>query len=226
MMGTWSREFPAADLLAEAAARLRRQTQFAKPLERGGRKGEEMRRLLDLAAECVMELSAPIAVFRAVSVAREGAGFRLDGKAYLSGSVLPGGPPEGGWLSAYVLTLRYAQEAAFEKLGRDYMLHHFQTMLGREMLFALGRAAQRWAEGRSPGFRLRRIALRMEDDRQLWDAAAAQGLLQLFGAENPGVAVTEAGFFTPLNSTLGLIVAEPAAGATSGGAQPLPVPRD
>ncbi len=202
-------EFPAAELMQVAAPRLRRQTQFARPLARGGRKAAEMERLLDLAAACVLDLAHPQAVFRALSVVREDTGFRLEGTTLLAGSVLPEGLPEGGRLSAYVLTLGYAQEEAFERLGRDYMLHHFQTMLGREMLFALGRAAHRRAEAQAPGHRLRRIALRMEDDRQLWDPAAAQGLLRLFGEENPGVAITGTGFFTPLNSTLGLMLAEP-----------------
>lgn len=205
-----SRLFPAAELLDVAGARLRRQTQFAKPLARGGRKAAEMERLLDLAADCVLDLARPQAVYRELSATPEDGGLRLDGKTHLAAAVLPEGLPEGATLSAYLLTLGYAQEEAFGKLGRDYMLHHFQTMLGREVLFALGRSAHRWIEDHSPGFRLRRIPVRMEDDRRLWDASAVQGLLGLFGAENPGVVVTEAGFFTPLNSTLGLMVAEPA----------------
>jgi len=203
-------DYAVGPLMEVAAARLRRQRQFAGALARGGRKAAELERLLTIAADCVLTLAHPRAAFHPLTVEPEGTGLRLDGKLLVSGSTLPRGLPVGASLSAYALTLGYGQEQAFEALGRDYLLHHFQTSLGREVLFALGRAAHRQAEADAPGMRLRRLALRMETDRHLWDANAAQGLLSLFGDDNPGVTVTEEGFFIPLNSTLGLMLAEPA----------------
>jgi hypothetical protein len=200
--------FPVDQLLDEACSRLRRQVHFARPLASGGNKAAEIDNWLKKAEICISQLARPIAVFRSVAADARDDEVSIEGKLLLTAPTMAADIRGGGKLSVYALTLNYAQEDAFAWADRDYMVHHVQTDLGRQVLFALGRAAQRRVKSEFPDQRLRRFSVRHEDSGNaapLWDAARAQALLQVFGDSNPGISLTDTGFFRPLNSLVGLM---------------------
>jgi hypothetical protein len=201
---------PVESLLDEALARLKHQTQYAQPLCDGGQKAKELEHWLTCARECIEVLARPEALYYPLHTSSDRDIVCIEEKLFLNDPRLAKELVAGGRLSAYLLTLGYRQEEAFERVSRDYMIHHIQTDLGREMLFALGRLAHKRAISAAPDRRLRRISVLLQgkpNKRKLWDAASVQALLGIFGAKNPGVAVTDTGCFQPLNSLLGLMVA-------------------
>jgi hypothetical protein len=201
---------PVETLLDEALTRLKRQPQYTQPLGSGGQKARELERWLAHAKESIAALARPEAVFHPLDTSSDREIVCIEGELFLNDPRLAEELVAGGRLSAYLLTLGYTQEVAFERVNRDYMIHHIQTDLGREMLFALGRLAHEQAISAAPDRRLRRVPVLLQgkpNKRKLWDAASVQALLGVFGAKNPGVAITDTGCFQPLNSLLGLMVA-------------------
>lgn len=214
----------AAALLASARARLERQTPYRISLGRGGRRAAALRDALDRAEGCVAALARPQAVRIPLGAQVAAAGVLIAGAVTVGDSALARDIAAGGRLGACLATLGYDQAAAFERLGRDYALHHVQTDLARETLFALVRASDRAVCARRPALRLRRIPVRAHDSdgrmgdgrmgdgsmgdgtARRWDAAQVQSLLAAFGPHNPGVGITASGFFQPLHSLLGLSV--------------------
>lgn len=202
---------PSAPLLAEAESRLRRQKQYVRPLEKGGRRAAELEDWISKASRCIASLSKPQAVVRPLNVHStcDTDGVSLEGGVLIKDGKLREELRAGGILSSYLLTLGYDQEAAFAWLGHDYMVHHIQTELGREMLFALGRHVHRQVRSDAANLKIRRIPIRLEPEYGkplLWDPEKVQSLLALYGEDNPGVSVTDAGCFQPLNSLLGLMI--------------------
>jgi hypothetical protein len=186
---------PIEGLLAVGRARLVRQSQYARALARGGAPAAALGDWVARAADCIAALARPQAVRIALSPATPGA-------AALAGDI-----PAGDGLGACLVTLGYGQDQAFARLERDYALHHVQTDLAREVLFALARAADRDERVRTGAARLRRVPVTMHapcGGRRPWDPARVQALLAAFGGANPGVRLTDAGFFDPLHSLLGL----------------------
>jgi hypothetical protein len=152
-------------------------------------------------------LARPQAARVPLSARTEGDGVMIAGKLVVGDRSIADGISAGGRLSACLSTLAYDQAQAFDWLGRDYALLHVQTDLARETLFALARAADRDECGRFPGWRIRRIPVQAHGlcgQRHVWDAAQVQSLLSVFEGTNPGVGLTDTGFFQPLHSLLGL----------------------
>lgn len=198
-------------LLAEAESRLRRQKQYARPLEKGGRRAAELEGWISKASQCIASLSKAQAILRPLNVYSDcdTDGVSLEGEVQIKDTKLGEELIAGGTLSTYLLTLGYDQEAAFEWLGQDYMVHHIQTELSREMLFALGRHVHRQVRSDAAGLKIRRIPIRLEPEYGkplLWDPEKVQKLLAVYGSDNLGVSVTDTGCFQPLNSLLGLMI--------------------
>jgi len=200
-----------APLLAAAESRLRRQKHYARPLEKGGRRAAELEEWIFKATQCIASLSKPQAILRPLKVYStcETDGVRLEGGVQIKDGKLGEELRAGGILSAYLLTLGHEQEAAFAWLGHDYMVHHIQTELSREMLFALGRYVHKKVQSDAADLKIRRIPIRLEPEYGkplLWDPEKVQKLLALYGADSLGVSVTDSGCFQPLNSLLGLMI--------------------
>ena len=198
-------------LLTEAESRLRRQKQYARPLQKGGRRAAELEDWISKANWCVASLSKPQAILRPLSVHSncDIGGVGLEGGVQIKDGKLGDELRAGGTLSTYLLTLGYDQEAAFAWLGHDYMVHHIQTELSREMLFALGRHVHRQVQSDAADLKIRRVPIRLEPEYGkplLWDPEKVQKLLALYGTDNLGVSVTDTGCFQPLNSLLGLMI--------------------
>ncbi len=204
--------FPIEDLLIVASSRLRRQRQFKRPLAKGGKSAVELVRWLDQASECLMTLAHPIAVFHTMNTDVGFGRVSIENQVTLNNPALATDLTRGGSLFSYLLTLGYSQANAFDWLNRDYMAHHIQSELAREVLYALGRNAHNCFKDVRPDRRLRRIPIRMEAKPGaplMWDVSRVQALLATFGADNPGVSLTDTGCFQPLNSLLGLVVEYP-----------------
>ncbi|WP_170765761.1 hypothetical protein [Ruegeria lacuscaerulensis] len=204
---------PVADLLKVALARLQRQAQYQRVLAKGGRRSDALRHWMDQATGCITALARPEALFMPVTTRLVPDGVRVADRVTLDGADIAQDVRQGAQVTAYLLTLNYAQPQAFEWLGHEYGAHHVQSDLGSEVLFALGREAHRVLRMRSPAGRLRRVPVLASaqcGQRQAWDPARVQALLTVFDVVNPGVQVTDTGCFTPLNSLLGLALHAPA----------------
>lgn len=199
----------ARDLVAVARARVGRQAQYAALIAKGGPKAAAVRDWLDRAAACVAALARPQAVRIPLAASVGDEGILIADKVFVADRALAARLAAGGRLTACLSTLAYGQAEAFEWLGRDYALLHVQTDLARETLFALARAADREERERMPGWHMQRIPVQAHDlcgQRHVWDAVRVQSLLAAFERVNPGVCLTDTGFFQPLHSLLGMML--------------------
>ena len=198
-------------LLGTAETRLRRQSRYARPLAKGGRRAAGIEALLNQALACVATLAQPTSVVMPVKTVVAGDNVRIANRIDLNSPDLACDLASGGTLSVYLLSLSFDQSRAFDWLGRDYAAHHVQSDLSGEVLFALGRQVFQDQRDRLPaGKRLKRVPVQTSDicgQSRIWDPAKVQVLLGVLGAENPGVSVTDTGCFQPLNSILGLTLA-------------------
>lgn len=205
-------DWPVAELLGGALRRLERQGAYARPLAKAGRRADALRGWMQQAAGCIAALAHPQVALAPVGCRAIPGGIEIAGRVALDDEELARLVSLGGTVTAYLLTLGYAQKDAFDWLGGDYGAHHVQSDLAGETLFALGRAVHRRQVEASPGCRLRRVAIQTQaacGQRRFWDAARVQSLLGVFDGVNPGVSVTDAGCFQPLQSILGLEIRMP-----------------
>ncbi|WP_143028484.1 hypothetical protein [Ruegeria marina] len=198
---------PVSGLLDIARARLARQTQYARALDKGGKRAEGLAAWFDQASACITALARPEAFFMPVTTTMTDRGVLLADRVLLEGIVDANDLQRGATITAYLLTLNYTQAQAFDWLGKDYGAHHVQSDLGGEVLFALGRDAHRYLRNNAATGRTRRIPVLASEQcgvRRSWDPARVQALLSVFDNANPGFKVTDTGCFQPLNSLLGL----------------------
>lgn len=203
-----TRRFPisSVELVAEARSRCLGQKQFARPLARGGRHADCLNEWLDRSVACISTLARPEIVLKPLRADPMKGGILVGGSVPITGDDLRQDLENGGSVTGYLLTLGYSQSNAFDWLQRDYAAHHIQSELSREALFALGRKAFRLQRAETQGSRLRRIPVQQDHcgARQAWAPEKVQALLALFDGCNPGVRVTDTGFFQPLHSLLGV----------------------
>ncbi len=195
------------ELLATAIARLRKQSRYAKPLSKGGKRAAGIETMLEQAEACVAALARPEIVLMPLDAVAISNGMRIADCVTLEGDDLKRDIEMGGKAVAYLLTLGYDQHHAFEWLNGDYAAHHVQSDVGSEVLFALGRQVFQAQKAQAPSARLRRIPVQTDaycGQRRFWDAGKVQALMQVFDGVNPGVTVTDSGCFQPLHSLVGL----------------------
>jgi hypothetical protein len=202
-------KIPVDGLIETALARLKRQKQYARPLSRGGRRAEGLLAWLDHAATCIETLAEPEFTLLPTRVSATSDTVTIEGQVTLEGVDLADAIHRGGSITAYVVTLGFSQAQAFDWLGGDYGAQHVQSDLSNQALFALGRHTHARHKDRAPGERLRRIPIQAAahcGQTRHWDPAKVMALMDVFGEHNPGVSVTAAGCFQPLNSILGLTI--------------------
>lgn len=202
-------EAPISQYLGTSLARLRRQKQYARLLAKDGRAADGLRQWMSGASACLAALARPQVMFLPVPAQVVADGVRIADLVTLADDALARDVAEGSEVAAYLLTLGFDQAAAFEWLGGDYAVHHVQSDLAGEVLFALGRDAHARFRDERQYRRLRRIPVQAHalcGERKVWDPARVQALLGVFDEVNPGVSITDTGCFQPLNSLLGLTV--------------------
>lgn len=199
---------PLAPLLDEAAARISRRPAYARPLASGKARGSAVAEAMARARACLGALARP-----------RSATLRLGpaGLARLPPLPLPPGRP--AVVAACLMTLGHGQTEALAWLGGDYLAHHVQSELSREVLFALGRQLRRAGlEAVPAGWSTRKLALlgaAEEGGPRRWDGAAVGRLLGAFGAADLGVQAMASGCFAPLHTLLSLTLATAATAADS-----------
>ena len=186
-------DFDLESLLATAAARLRRQRQFERPLAAGAAAGRALEAGLDRARDCVAALARPRAALLVLSPVLAQISALGAGRVVLA-----------------LISLSYGQEQAFARLAQDYMDHHLQTLLARETLFALGRAVRDRVQEQYLGKQVRRLTLLAAEPSaaSAWDVEKVQNLLALYGEAPLGVTLTEGGCFRPLHALLTVFAVE------------------
>ncbi|MDA5095475.1 hypothetical protein O2N63_15405 [Aliiroseovarius sp. KMU-50] len=200
-------EVPMDSLLPIAQSRLQRQKQYARMLERGGSRAKGVMGWLEQASHCISSLGKASIILKPIDAKPTAQGILLDQRVYLDGEDIFRKLSTGGEVTAYLLTLGFSQQQAFDLLDQDYAAHHVQSDLASEVLFALGRAAQQVLRNLYPNNRLIRVPVQSTaicGERRTWDPRRVQELLSVFDDINPGVSLTETGCFSPLNSLLGL----------------------
>jgi hypothetical protein len=201
---------PCSDLLPNAKARLMRQKQYARSLERGGKRAAAVRDWVEQAANCIQALAQPGIALRSVDARVETSGALIGDRTWIEDDGLIDGLAQGGSVTAYLVSLSFAQGAAFDWLDRDYGAHHVQSDLSNEVLFELGRIAHRLQREMNTGARLKRISVQVSDvcgQGKVWDPQKVQSLLSVFEDGELEVSVTDSGCFQPLNTLLGLTIA-------------------
>lgn len=207
--GFWRFEVPLPGLLTTALTRLQKQSRYARPLSKGGKRAAGITAMLQQAEACVAALAQPEVVLMPVDAAATTNGICIADRVLLEGNDLAHDINMGGKVTAYLLTLGFDQHHAFDWLGGDYAAHHIQSDLASEVLFALGRQVFQEQKAQHPDARLRRIPVQTDaycGQRRFWDAGKVQTLMQVFDGVNPGVTVTNTGCFQPLHALLGLTI--------------------
>ncbi|MCP5001546.1 MAG: hypothetical protein GY933_23135, partial [Hyphomicrobiales bacterium] len=115
---------PLPALLKTAEARLRRQSRYARPLAKGGRRAAGVEELLNQASACVTALARPASVVVPVQAIAAGDSVRIENNIDIDNPDLVDDLASGGMLSVCLLTLGFDQSRAFDWLGRDYAAHH------------------------------------------------------------------------------------------------------
>lgn len=201
---------PSSELLPKATARLQRQKQYARVLERGGNRASGLESWLSQAAECITALAQPTIALKPVKVSSLGAGVHIADRVQVDDPNLAADISSGGAVTAYLITLGFSQKAAFDWLDGDYGAHHVLSDLSNEVLFELGRTAHRIQREQRPEARLKRISILVSEicgQGKIWDPQKVQTLLGVFDDAGLDVSVTDTGCFQPLNTLLGLTVA-------------------
>ena len=198
------------EVFEEAEARLKRQSRYARPLSKGGKRAASVEAILALGRNCILELAKPGALLMPVSSAAVDGGIRIADRVEVAREDLQQNAENGALVSLYLMTLGYDQQEAFERLNKDYVAHHMHSDLATEALFAIGRRVfNSQKDSLAEGRRLKRISIQTDDicgQKTVWDVEKVQALIAEFGDENLGVSVTDTGCFLPLYSILGMTV--------------------
>ncbi len=201
---------PISELLPKASARLQRQKQYARVLGRGGNPASSLQSWLTEASDCIGALAIPSIALRPVQASAHHSSVQIADLTQVENPTLAEDVALGGTVTAYLVTLGFSQNAAFEWLNGDYGAHHVQSDLSNEVLFELGRIAFRKQREQNAGARLKRISVQVNNvcgQGKIWDPQKVQSLLSVFDDAGLDVSVTDTGCFQPLNTLLGLTVA-------------------
>lgn len=207
-------EFDKGELFGEAEDKLRRQKEFTKTFADNPEAEEEIDGCLAQARSALYDICDPRVYVKEVSLCNDGDAL-LFGAARVENSPLNEAFDEGATALAYLLTLSYDSKAMLQSLDNDYVIYHFQHVLGREVLFALGRAVHKTINYRF-GKKFKRHSIRMRKEEveavskdekiNYWDPQVVASLLSNFDDCNCGIRVNESGCFDPLQTILGIMI--------------------
>jgi hypothetical protein len=227
-------EFDRNALLVEAYQRVVRKSEIKCTLEQGGVIKAEVEGCLSDALRCVEALCQPSGAILKVTAEAADSGVLLARQTLIHSGRMRRQLEKGAQAYLYLFTCGYDSQEALQWLDKDYSIHHFQNMIGRELLYAIGRDLHRQACACKPDHRMVRYAAKMQNryameidedavplstlqstsqNRSLtpdyWDAGKMRSLLGLFGDSALGVSSTDAGCFSPLYAILGVMMAIP-----------------
>lgn len=202
-------------LFSEAEGKLRRQKEFKKTIEQNADAAEELNDCLHEAREALFKVCDPRVAFTQLEASSDGVSVKI-GDTYIENTPMAKSMDSDSQLIAYLLTLSYDSEKILQDLDNDYVIYHFQHILGREVLFALGRAVHRAYSNAFPTIRFKRHSIRMrkesleetsnEEEVNYWDPEVVGQLVTYFNQDHLNVTVKESGCFSPLQTILGVMV--------------------
>lgn len=211
-----------AALIAEAYSRTLGKKEIRRVIEEGGSVRVEVEKCLGMALDCIHALCKPAGFTLDVNAEKAECGVLLNGRVFINNAKLRDELTVGAQVSVYSLTCGYDSREALKWLDGDYTVYHFQNMLGRELLFAIGRQLFANLGNEFPLRHFSRYSIRVRDGSlcdgvseskypapNYWDARAVLSLLDLFVSNELGVTATDSRCLSPVHSLLGVMMSVP-----------------
>lgn len=209
-------------LLAEAWKRIFSKSEIRQVMDKGGSVRSEVEHCLGVALQCVEALCEPTGLIREVSAERVSQGVLLGGRTVIHNFKMRDDLTQGAQASVYLLTCGYDSRDALRWLDGDYSIYHFQNMMGRELLYAMGRQLLSGMSEDFPHRHFSRYAVKMKNEYfgegakeaisllpNYWDARKVISLLDFFGTNELEVTATDSGCLSPVHSLLGVMMSAP-----------------
>ena len=213
-------------LLTEAYSRTLSKREIRHVMEEGGSVRSEVEHCLGVALQCVEALSEPAGLIREVSAEKMNHGVRLGGRDVIDNVKMHDDLTQGAQASIYLATCGYDSRKALRWLEGDYSIYHFQSMIGRELLYAIGRQLFINMKEDFPLRHFSRYAIMMEKEYfgdgvtdtvslmpDYWDARKVFSLLDFFEKNDLGITATDSGCLSPVHSLLGVMMSVPVDGS-------------
>jgi hypothetical protein len=206
------------ELLRVAEEKLRKQKEIRRTILRDSQASSEIDDCLKQSAMLLQEFMKPdYRICEVDAVLKDG--VLSIGNCEISESPLLKAITKNSKFFLYLITLNYDSEAMMKRLESDYVLYHFQHILGRESLFALGRNLFDDYSKVYSNLKLKRHPIKMrkesyeisntdcnEGEDNYWDPTVVTNLKEYFKGDDMGVQVTPSGCFSPLQTILGIMV--------------------
>jgi hypothetical protein len=209
-------------LLAEAYSRVLGKREIRQVTAGGGSVRYEVEHCLGVALQCVESLCEPAGLIREVSVEKMIHGVLLGGRVVIDNAKMRDDLTQGAQASIYLATCGYDSREALRWLDGDYSMYHFQNMIGRELLYAIGRQAFISLKEDFPWRHFSRYSVKTKNENSgegavgemsltsdYWDARKVISLLDFFDSNELGVTATGSGCLSPVHSLLGVVMSVP-----------------
>ena len=191
-------------------------------MEKGGSVRSEVEHCLGVALQCVVSLCEPAGLIREVSAEKMNHGVLLGGRVVIDNVKMRDVLTQDAQASIYLATCGYDSRKALRWLDGDYSIYHFQNMIGRELLYAIGRQAFINMTENFPMRHFFRYAIKMRNEQfgdgmvepmslmpDYWDASKVISLLDFFEKNDLGVTTAGSGCLSPVHSLLGVMMSVP-----------------
>ncbi len=214
-------------LMEQAKKRLEKSVVMRRCKERLGEAIDEIDECLADAEACVLDLLKIEQVCNEVSFIWKDGYIHLGEDVVFPAQALQFDVREAQKCYTYGFTLGYDSQEALHYLKQDYIVHQFQHLISKEVLFMLGRDIFKQFVTREPGYVMKRSAILLksteEDDnpcliddeehRSYWSPTYVSDLLGLM-PELKQIQVMESGCLSPVYSVMGLMFAYQKKGGT------------
>lgn len=212
-------------LLAEAYRRTLGRKEVQRALQKGGSVKSEVEQCLGAAFRCVESLCEPGGQICEVSTEKVANGVRLGRDTVIHSVKMRDELTRGAKAYVYLATCGYDSQKALRWLDGDYSIYHFQNMIGRELLYSIGRHQYHNTRVDFPQYHFARYAVKMRNEcfgdnateaislmPDYWDARKVISLLDCFDKGALGVFATDSGCLSPVHSLLGVMMGVPVIG--------------
>jgi|GEM_PF-6347012 len=207
--------FDVDKLLSSARQKLCKQGDFTKTFANNQDAIEEINECLSIAKEELLSVCQPKVFFTLLDAKCKG-DHVIVGQTNIQNTPMAQSLNDSSKVFAYLITLDYDSEMMLKNLKYDYVIYHFQHILGREVLFDLGRQVHTAYVKQYADFDFRRHSIRMRkesfDDSiqssiNYWNPKMVASLVEHFSDTTIPISVKESGCFSPLQTILGVMVA-------------------
>lgn len=214
-------------LLTDAFNRTLGKREIRQVMEKGGSVRSEVEHCLGVARQCVESLYEPSGLIREVSSEKMNHGILLGEKVVIDNVKMRDDMIQGAQVAIYLLTCGYDSREALKWLDGDYSIYHFQNIISRELLNAIGRQLFINMSEEFPLRHFFRYSIKMRNESfcndveepislmpRYWDAHKVISLLDFFNNNDLGVTATISGCLSPVHSLLGVMMSVPCEGSS------------